>query len=130
LGRSVPVIEQDFVRYGLASRCAKVRAPEVTVLSLEEANSPARTRASAEISLAITVDRAEAIVLGCAGMADLAKSLSAEHCVPVIDGVAAAIGLAEMLARTSLQTSKLGGYTRPLHKSYAGMFADFAPPAV
>ena len=65
--------------------------------------------------------------MGCAGMADLAQSLSDEHGLPVIDGVGAAVGLIEMLARNSLQTSKVGGYSRPLPKTYTGSFAAFAP---
>ena len=40
-----------------------------------------------------------AVVLGCAGMADLAKQLSQIHNVPVIDGVASAVGLASGLVR-------------------------------
>ena len=60
-------------------------------------------------------------------MADLAQSLSNEHGLPVIDGVGAAVGLIEMLARNGLQTSKVGGYSRPLPKTYTGSFAAFAP---
>ncbi len=127
LSRSIPVIEQNLVRYGLASRCAKVRAAEVPVLALEDANSPARALISQEIKNAKLQDRCEAIVLGCAGMADLAQSLSAEHGLPVIDGVSVAIGLIEMLARSKLITSKVGGYAQPLPKKYTGMFAPFAP---
>jgi allantoin racemase len=126
LSRSIPVIEHNLVRYGLAARCANVRAADVAVLSLEEPNSPARARISSEISLAISDDRAEAIVLGCAGMADLAQSLSREHNLPVVDGVAAAIGLIEMLARNKLSTSKRGGYAAPLPKTYTGIFTQFA----
>jgi allantoin racemase len=93
------------------------------VLSLEEPGSPARARIGAEIATALRDDRAEAIVLGCAGMADLAASLSAEHGVPVIDGVAAAVKLAEALAALGLRTSRAGGYATPAIKPYAGRFA-------
>ena len=74
-------------------------------------------RISAEIGRAIAEDRAEAIVLGCAGMTDLAASLSAEHGLPVIDGVAAAVAIAEGLARIGLKTSSLGGYAPPIKKT-------------
>ena len=53
-------------------------------------------------------------MLGCAGMADLAASLSAEFGVPVIDGVAAAVVMAEGLAAIGLRTSKRGGFAAPL----------------
>src|SRR5204862_4281086 len=61
LSRSIPILEQNLVRYGLASRCASVRAAEVPVLELENADGPARARIAAEITRAIENDGAEAI---------------------------------------------------------------------
>ena len=120
LGRSVPAIEQNLVKYGLASRCARVRAAEIPVLALEDKDSDARARIEAEIDAAKHHDRAEAVVLGCAGMADLAAELSVRHALPVVDGVAAAVVLVESLARLGLRTSKQGGYAEPLAKAIPG----------
>lgn len=120
LARSVPALEHNLVRYGLAARCARVRASDVPVLELERPGSEARTRIGAEVARAITEDKAEAIVLGCAGMADFAASLSAEHGLPVIDGVVSAVTLCEAMIRLNLRTSRLGGYTP----------ADVVAPAV
>lgn len=122
LSRSVPAIEHNLVRYGFASRCARVRATDVPVLELEEAHSDARSRITAEIVAAIRDDRAEAIVLGCAGMADLAGDLSAEFGVPVVEGVSAAVKLVEALAGLGLATSKNGGFAPPGAKTYTGPF--------
>ncbi|MCJ8144585.1 aspartate/glutamate racemase family protein [Ancylobacter sp. A5.8] len=127
LQRSVPVIEANLERYGLARRCCAVRASDVAVLELEDPGSNARARISAEIAEAVARDRAEAVVLGCAGMADLARSLGEEHGVPVIDGVVSAVMLAEGLARIGLATSKSGAYAAPRPKPYAGILAPFAP---
>ncbi|WP_027134026.1 aspartate/glutamate racemase family protein [Geminicoccus roseus] len=124
LSRSIPAIEHNLVRYGLAARCARVRASEVPVLALDEPGSDAAARISVEIERAKAEDRAEAIVLGCAGMAELAARLSAQHGLPVLDGIACAIRLAEGLAALGLRTSKLGGYARPLPKAYAGRWGD------
>ena len=77
LSRSIPALENNLVRYGLASRCTSVHAAEVPVLELERAGSAARDRISAEIRAAVREERAEAIVLGCAGMAPLAAALLA-----------------------------------------------------
>ena len=117
LSRSIPAIEHNLVRYGLATRCAKVRASEVPVLDLEREGSDACNKISAEIGRAIEQDRAEAIVLGCAGMTDLAQNLSEQHGIPVIDGIAAAVAMAEALVRIGLQTSKRGGYAFPIAKA-------------
>ncbi len=127
LSRSIPAIEHNLVRYGLAGRCVRVRAAEVAVLELEIPGSAARGRISREIDRAIHEDGAEAIVLGCAGMADLAAELTREHAVPVIDGVAAAVKLAESLVALGLKTSKRGGYATPLAKTYSGYWAGASP---
>lgn len=127
LARSVPAIEHNLDKYGLASRCARVRASDIPVLELERPGSDAYLTISAEIERAIRDDRAEAIVLGCAGMADLANRLSAEHGLPVLDGVACAVKLTEGLVGLGVKTSKLGGYASPRSKSFAGMFAPASP---
>jgi allantoin racemase len=127
LARSIPAIEHNLVRYGLAARCTGVRASDVPVLELELPGSNAREKISAEIRRAIEEDRAEAIVLGCAGMADLATSLAAEHGVPVLDGVSCAVKLAEGLVGLGLKTSAVGGYARPRAKLYKGEAAPYSP---
>ena len=42
LSRSVPAIEHNLIKYGLFSRCVKVRASDVAVLELEDPRSDAR----------------------------------------------------------------------------------------
>lgn len=117
LARSVPALEHNLHRYGLWARCGRVRSSEVAVLELEEPGSNAYQRISAEIALAITEDRAEAIVLGCAGMTDLTQQLQVEHGLPVLDGVSCAVSLAQSMASLSLRTSRRGGYAAvPAHK--------------
>lgn len=113
-------------RYGMAGR-AKVRAADIPVLSLEDPASNARERLCAEIEAALREDRAEAIVLGCAGMADLTAELRATYGVPVIDGVAAAIKQAEALVALGLSTAKRGAYASPVLKSYKGLLEPFEP---
>lgn len=126
LAVSVPALEHNVHKYGFAHRCARVRACEIPVLELENPASDARARISAEIERAKLDDRAEAIVLGCAGMAELAARLSADHGLPVIDGVTAAVKLAESLHALGLRTSKAGGYAPPRPKTYTGIFAAAA----
>jgi allantoin racemase len=123
LSRSIAPIETNLMKYGLDRRCARVRACEVPVLALEDPGSGARAKLSAEIERAKLEDGAEAIVLGCAGMAELAASLAREHGLPVVDGVAAAVKLAESLVALGHATSKRGPYARPLPKRFTGAFA-------
>jgi len=126
LSRSIAPIETNLTKYGLASRCARVRACEVPVLALDDPTSGARDKLSAEIERAMAEDGAEAIVLGCAGMAELAAALARRHGLPVVDGVAAAVRLAEALVGLGLATSKRGPYAPPLPKSFTGAFAGLS----
>ena len=127
LSRSIAAIETNLLKYGLASRCAKVRACEVPVLALDDPASNASAQVSAEIERAKREDNAEVIVLGCAGMADLAARLSEQHGLPVVDGVASAVKLAEAFGTLGLKTSKIRTYAAPLPKTYLGSQAPFEP---
>ncbi len=127
--RSRLPIEDLVHRYGMGVRC-KVRAADIPVLSLEDPYSNARDRLRAEIAAALGEDRAEAIVLGCAGMADLAATLRQEFGVPVVDGVAAAVKQAEALVGLGLSTAKRGPYATPVAKTYRGALESFAPQAM
>jgi allantoin racemase len=127
LARSIAPIEKNLAKYGLIARCPRVRAANVAVLALEEPGSNARKTIAAEIARALDEDGAEAIVLGCAGMTDLARDLEQQCGAPVLDGVACAISLAESMARLGLKTSKRNTYAAPLPKAYEGEFARFAP---
>ena len=125
LPRSIVPLEELVRRYGFAER-AQVTACNVAVLDLEKPGSDAAEKLEAEIARAL--DRgAEAIVLGCAGMADLAQKLSQKFGVPVVDGVAAAVKQAEALAGLKLTTSRRGSYASPGAKNYTGILQPFAP---
>lgn len=119
----VPV-EGLVARYGMSGR-ARVRAADISVLSLEDPHSGAIAKLRSQMALALGEDGAEAIVLGCAGMADLAASLQAEFGVPVVDGVGAAVKQAEALVALGLSTSKQGAYAFPAPKAYLGVLSSF-----
>ncbi len=127
--RSRLPVEANVRRYGMGERC-NVRAADIAVLSLEDPESNARDRLRNEIAVALREDKAEAIVLGCAGMADLVMDLRAEFGVPIIDGVAAAVKQAEALYGLGLSTSKNGPYASPVKKDYSGLMERFAPARI
>jgi allantoin racemase len=129
LARTIAAIEGNLVKYGLDRRCAKVRAAGLAVLDIEASGTNALRIIGEEIERAKRDDSADAIVLGCAGMTRLTTDLSQVHGLPVIDGVVAAVKLAEGLVSLGLKTSKLGPYATPLGKSYGGILAPFSPEA-
>lgn len=111
LSRSVPGLENNLLNYGFAKKCVRVRATDIPVLKLEEGDPATLLKISSEIREAIEKDNAEAIVLGCAGMADLMAQLSQEFGLPVIDGVSAGVTFAEALVNNGMRTSKKGAYS-------------------
>ncbi|WP_332777161.1 aspartate/glutamate racemase family protein [Polaromonas sp.] len=130
LERTVATAERLLRDYGMAARCRRVRATGIAVLELEAQTSNAlRQKIRAECERALAEDGAGAIVLGCAGMADLCSELTAQLGVPVIDGVTAAVKLAEALVGLGMRTSKQGDYAPPLIKPFTGAMAQFAPSA-
>ena len=56
------------------------------------------------------MDGAEVITLGCACLAGLDERLQKELAIPVVDGIAAGVRLAEALARSGAFTSRRGKY--------------------
>ncbi|KXJ57909.1 MAG: Asp/Glu/hydantoin racemase [Thalassospira sp. Nap_22] len=124
---SVRPLEHLVSKYGASSQCV-VRAAGVRTLDFEGANAKAAyTALKKQAEICLADDYAEAIVLGCAGMTDIADRLTEELGVPVIDGVSAAVKMIEAMAFLGLRTSKAGAYAKPPLKAYHGMFADFAP---
>ena len=116
LQRSVTIIEELAHHYGMDRYCRKVRAAEIPVLDLEHDGSAAKKKIKSEIMKAIKEDHCEAIILGCAGMADLTGDLTKECGLPVIDGVSCAVKLCEALVGGGLSTSKINSYAPPRQK--------------
>ncbi len=116
LDRTVPLIEDRLLLAGLSQRCASVRASGLSVLELEEDHDRTVKTIVAESVKAVEQDRAEVICLGCGGMAGLEAAVREATGVPVVDGVAAAVTVAESLVRLGLGTSKVRTYAPPRPK--------------
>ena len=124
LPRSVPIIEDLVSAYGAGRHCRGVHAVNLPVLAFETDEGTARAKLLHAVRAAQKADNVDAVVLGCAGMTSLTRWLSAECGIPVIDGVTAAVRMAEALAASGYRTSKTGGYATPIQK--AGGFERLA----
>lgn len=120
LDRAVPLIEDRLKLAGLDARCASVRASGMAVLELEEEPERAVEAIIEQALIAVREDRAEVIVLGCGGMAGLDEAIRRRAGVPVVDGVASAVTIAEGLVRMGLSTSKVRAYAAPRPKTVIG----------
>lgn len=120
LDRTVPLIEDRLTLAGLHSRCASVRSSGLSVLQLEEDEQVAVKTIVVEAERAVREDKAEVICLGCGGMAGLDAAVRQATGVPVVDGVTAAVKLAEGLVELGLSTSKIRTYAAPRSKRIDG----------
>ena len=114
-------------RYGMKRFCRNVRATDVAVLDLDKPGSAARRIILDECRRALAEDGSDAIVLGCAGMAELCAEIEDALGAPVIEGVTAAVKWTEALIALRLSTAKRGDYARPLAKRYDGALESFSP---
>ncbi|MEB6592544.1 aspartate/glutamate racemase family protein [Pseudomonas asiatica] len=120
LDRTVPLIEDRLKLSGLYDRCASVRASGLAVLELEADPQRAVEAIVEQAERAVRDDKAEVICLGCGGMAGLDEQIRQRTGVPVVDGVSAAVTIAEALVRMGLSTSKVRTYATPRAKKVVG----------
>jgi allantoin racemase len=123
--RTAVIAERLVQRYGFERTCRGIHGTDIPVLALERCDEATVARIEAAARAALAHDRSAAIVLGCAGMAALTRTLQQRLGVPVIDGVAAAVKFAEALVALGLGTAKGGDYAPPIAKRWSGWAAGF-----
>jgi allantoin racemase len=104
---------------GPAERCIGVFTTDLSVADTEHLRAAACNRLEDAGRKAMEMG-AEAIALGCAGMAGLDVELEARLGIPVVDSVRAAVQMAESLVRLGKRTSKANTYKPPDAKPYKG----------
>jgi allantoin racemase len=113
LERGVPTIQDGLRLHGVDSRCASVRATGLTVLEADSDPDAAAEALEREGRLAIELDKAEVLCLGCGGLVDLRERLESRLGVPVIEAVPAAATLLHGLVMNGLKTSKVRAFKYP-----------------
>lgn len=120
LDRTVPLIEDRLLLAGLDRRCAAVVGSGLGVLELEEDHDRTIEVIVGKAKQLVQERGAEVICLGCGGMAGLDAAVARATGAPVVDGVAAAVTLAEGLVRMGLSTSKVRTYAPARAKRITG----------
>lgn len=123
LPRTLIIARHLLRQYGFEHHCAALHAIDLPVLALEDGSGLAQEKVRQRCIQALHEDDCGAIVLGCGGMASLARDLTQELGVPIIDGVSAAVKMVEALIGLGLSTSKQGDLAWPLRKTMTGAFA-------
>lgn len=111
---------------GFERRCGRIRAIDIDVLDCEDEAGTVADAFLAEARRAIAEDNAEAIILGCAGLASLVAPLTDALGVPVIEGVSVAVKMVEGLVGLGLRTSKASSFDYPPARAMSGVFARIA----
>jgi allantoin racemase len=123
LPRSIPALEEGLERQGIRSRCCGIVPLHIPV-SEQGGEHEDTTAAIIDAGMRLVLEQgAEALILACGGMAEVARAVQERVGVPVCDGVAFGSLLAYSLWRCGLETSKVGAYGFPEPIPYAGMTA-------
>jgi allantoin racemase len=116
--------EELVARHGLASRCSEVRAIPGTVQDvLRDPDAAKRLMLDAIEALSA---RADAVILAGAVFAGLDRVLQPQARVPLLDGIACAVKLAEMLVALGLPKPTTGPFAAPSGREAIGLSAPLA----
>lgn len=107
LNRTTAMIRDRLRLAGVLDRVESIHGTGLGVLELEQ-DAEATDAAILQKSQEAIARGADVICLGCAGMAGRGPELSQKLGAPIVDGVTAAVGMAESLIRQGLSTSRAG----------------------
>jgi len=102
------MLEEFVAAMGLASRLASVRTVAPTGADIARNPKAAMALLAKGCQACVTEDRADVVILGGAGLAGLAARLANKVAVPLLDGVACAVSMAESLAAQKLAKARVG----------------------
>jgi allantoin racemase len=106
--------QQDLVRlYGFEAKCASVRAINVNVEECVTNRDKTLAELKAEVQKIVTEDRAEVVILACAGLCGYDEELTRLAGVPVLDPVAVTVRVAESFVGLGLAHSKIRKFAKP-----------------
>jgi Asp/Glu/hydantoin racemase len=116
-----PMLEEFVASHGLASRLASVRTVAPTGADIARDPEAAMALLAKGCQTCGTEDRADVVILGGAGLVGLAARLEDAVDVPLLDGVACAISMAESLARQKPAKARAGAFSPPAPVESVGL---------
>lgn len=116
--------EELVARHGLSSRCSEVGAIPGTVQDVMRDPELAKQRLLAAVE-ALSA-RADAVILAGAVLAGMDRVLQPEARVPLLDGIACAVKMAEMLVALGLPKPTTGPFAAPAGREAVGLSAPLA----
>jgi allantoin racemase len=131
--RMAPLYRELAQSYGLAGRLAGIEAVDVTPQQTFDEPEVVRAAVLAGIRCLVEREGAEAVLLAGAAMASMAGQLQPEVDVPLLDGVACAVAMAEARVALRLPKARVGSTSAVGRREVTGispaLAALFARPA-
>lgn len=112
--------------HGLSGRCAAIRTLDEAFQSIDDVQNE---KEQVLIDLALRTvrnDAADVVILAGAPLAGLANKIREQVPVPLVDGIQAAVTMAEGLVRLNPRKATAGTYRRPAAKDSKGLSAALA----
>ncbi len=120
LDRSRRVTEDVLQLHGAERFCKSIRSTGLGVLDFDRDMAKGLAALAEQSKKAVEEDKAECILLGCAGFVQFVEDLRNQLGVPVLDGVSPAVKFAEALVDLGLSTSKIRTWGYPEKKQITG----------
>jgi Asp/Glu/hydantoin racemase len=115
------MLEEFVAGHGLSSRLASVRTVAPTGADIARNPKAALALLAEGCAACARDDGADVVILGGAGLAGLAAKLRSKVDVPLLDGVACAISMAEGLAVQNTRKAAIGSLSRPAPVDSVGL---------
>ena len=107
--------------YSLLDRLASIRTLDQRVQNISSIQNDHAAELKALCLQAIEQDGADVLIIAGAPLAGLAKTLSSQIPVPLVDGVSSAVRHAESLVALNPRPAELGSFARPPVKPNQGL---------
>jgi allantoin racemase len=113
LNQFIPYQEDLVKLYGFKDKCASCRSININVEKAACERERTLAELKEEVLKVVKEDKAEVIILACAGLCGYEDELSAMIGLPVLDPVVVAVKVAEMMVETGLRHSKVRKFAFP-----------------
>jgi len=112
--------------HGMTSRCAAIRMLDEAFKSIDEVQEEKEAKLIELANRTVTHDQADVVILAGAPLAGLANRIRDKVPVPLVDGIQAAVVMAEGLVRMKPRKATAGTFKRPPPKDSTGLAAPLA----
>ncbi|MBY0337187.1 MAG: aspartate/glutamate racemase family protein [Acetobacteraceae bacterium] len=121
----VETYRERIAQHGLAGRCASLVGLDATPQEMLRDPEGVARKVAAGAARAVA-EGSDAVVMGGAALAGMAAKLQGEAAVPLLDGIACAVKLSEMLVALRLPKPRAGSLAPPRGRESVGLEAGLA----